>query len=95
MPYAYHQTEAFRYLVTRIEAFCKAKDIPFSTKPPEAFHPLFPPGEKKTKKNLMRALCLKFPQLSLCHKKELENKNKYYIKLFEAVGVAALHDKEY
>lgn len=93
MPHVHHQTEAFRYLVRRIQTLCKKKNIPFITEPPEAFHPLFSQGIKKTKKNLMQALSLDFPQLSICQRKELRNKTKYYIKVFEAVAVAVLHSK--
>jgi len=92
MPHAHHQTEAFRYLVRRIQALCKKKNISFIAEPPEAFYPLFAPGVKNTKKNLMQALSLDFPQLAKCQYKELRNKRKYYIKLFEAVAVATLHD---
>ena len=93
MPYAHHQTEAFQYLVLRMHEFFKKKGIPFSTETPEAFHLLLAPGAKNTKKNLMQALCLDFPQLSNCEYKELHNKRKYWYKLFEAVGVASLHDQ--
>jgi hypothetical protein len=41
----------------------------------------------------MNALCLRFPQLIHCCKKEMRNKNKYYYKVFEAVAVAALHQE--
>ena len=49
--------------------------------------------ETKTKKELMRSLALRYPELERYYKKEVKNKNKYYIKLFEAVGVATLHSQ--
>ena len=42
----------------------------------------------------MKTLVQQFPELYYCYQKELRNKNKYYIKLFEAVAVAALHSQE-
>ena len=92
IPYAYHQTEAFRQLIYRIREYFEAKQITVVAETPEAVSPLYPSGEKKTKKALMRAVTLLYPQLSYCYQKEMRNKNKYYIKLFEAVGLAALHD---
>ncbi len=92
IPYAHHQTEAFKHLVLCIQQFFESKQILFTTKTSEALDTLYPPGKKKTKKGFMKALTLKFPQLSFCYHKELRNKNRYYIKLFEAVAVASLHE---
>ena len=91
IPYAHHQTEAFRQLIYYIRAFFEAKGIPVFAETPEAFYPLYSPGQKKTKKVLMKSLTQLFPQLSYWYKKEMRNKSKYYIKLFEAVAVAMLY----
>jgi hypothetical protein len=91
IPYVHHQTEAFRQLIYHIRAFFEAKGIPVFAETPEAFYSLYPPGQKKTKEALMKALTQQFPQLSYCYKKEMRNKGKYYIKLFEAVAVAELY----
>jgi hypothetical protein len=91
IPYAHHQTENFKILIYRIRDFFEAKGISVIAETPEAIHPLFPEGQKKTKKALMDALCLQFPQLSHCRIRELRNKKKYYGKVFEAVAVAMLH----
>lgn len=93
IPYVHHQTEAFRQLIYRIRAFFEAKGIPVFAETPEAFHSLYPPGQKKTKKVLMHLLTVQFPQLTYCYQKELRNKNKYYIKLFEAVAVAVIQKR--
>jgi hypothetical protein len=50
--------------------------------------------EAKTKKEVMRALALLYPELSFHYQKEMANKNKYYVKLFEAVGVATIHSQK-
>ena len=39
----------------------------------------------------MRGLVAKFPELRMFYEREMRNKNKYYVKLFEAVGMAALY----
>jgi len=93
IPYAYHQTEAFKELIACIQAYFEAKRIPVFATEAEALHTLCPPEQKKTKKVLMRSLTDQFPQLTYCYQKEMRNKNKYYIKLFEAVAVAALHEQ--
>lgn len=94
IPYAHHQTEAFKFLVSCIREYFAAKSIPVYAYTPEAFHSLCPAEEKKTKKALMQSLTLMYPQLSLCYHKEMRNKKRYYIKVFEAVAVAALQERE-
>jgi hypothetical protein len=94
IPHVHHQTEAFKILIYRIRAFFETQGITVIAETPEAVDHLYPPGQKKTKKALMQALCLQFPQLSYCYQKELRNKNRYYIKLFEAVAVASLYQGE-
>ncbi len=41
----------------------------------------------------MRVLAGLYPELSFQYRKEMGNKNKYYVKLFEAVGVATIHSQ--
>ena len=93
IPHDYHQTEAFKHLISCIQAYFEAKQIPVNEVQAEALHSLCPPEQKKTKKALMKSLCDLFPQLSYCYLKEMRNKNKYYVKLFEAVAVASLHEQ--
>jgi hypothetical protein len=91
IPNVYHQTDQFRQLIYRIREYFEAKSIPIIAQTPEAFDSIYPPGQKKSKKELMKILTLRFPQLTYCYQKEMRNKNKYYIKLFEAVAMASLH----
>ncbi len=93
MPYEHHQTKAFKLLITSIREYFKSKSIPVFAETPEAFTSLYPPGQKKTKKVFLQALTLQYPQLSLCYYKEIRNKKRYYIKVFEAVAVAALKEQ--
>lgn len=92
MPYAYHQTKEFRFLVSRICAYCEAKNIPVVTEPKETVYAFCQTGQKKTKNALMQSLVKLFPELCYCYYKEQRNKGKYYVKLFEAVAAAALHE---
>ncbi len=92
-PHAYHQTNEFKQLISAIQAYFEAKNIPFSSLSTQAVYSLCPPDQKKTKKVLMTVLTDQFPQLSYCYQRELRNKNKYYIKVFEAVAVATLHEQ--
>jgi len=46
---------------------------------------------KRTRDNLMKRLVLLIPELERYYQKEVRNKNKYYIKLFEAVAAAVYH----
>ena len=90
IPHEYHQTKEFKTLIVHIRKYFEAKNIPVHTETPQALHCLCLPGQKKTKKALMKSLTELFPELRYCYHKELRNKNKYYIKLFEAVAVAVL-----
>lgn len=49
--------------------------------------------ERMSRKLLMETLCEKYPELSFYARLERRNKNKYYYKMFEAVGVILLHRK--
>ena len=48
---------------------------------------------QRTRNALMKRLVLLFPELSLYYEREQANRNKYYVKLFEAIGVAAIHSQ--
>jgi hypothetical protein len=93
IPHEHHQTKEIKFLLSRIQQYFERQKMPVYRQAVQTFHSLYPPGQKKTKKALMQALCLRYPQLTYCHKKELRNKNKYYIKVFEAVAAATLHDQ--
>jgi hypothetical protein len=90
IPYAHHQTKASRYLFSCIKTHFTKEGIPVTSVPAKAIYSFCREGEKKTKKNAMKALAEQFPILNYCLYKELRNKNRYYTKLFEAVAMAAL-----
>lgn len=91
-PYAHHQTKAYQALISLLTKFFQEKNIPVYTESPETFYSLCPEGQKKTKKTAMKALAESFPELTYCYQKEVRNKTRYYIKLFEAVAVAAIRE---
>lgn len=92
MPPAYCQTNEFLYLIERLKQFFEEQHIPVMSEPSKALHVFINEQSRKTKKKVMRALAERFPELRGEYEKEMRNKNKYYIKLFEAVGMAALYE---
>lgn len=94
IPPPYHQTEAFKLLLSRLSKYFEHKQIPVVFASPEQLLSLCAIHEKQRKKTLMDTLCKRYPELIYCHKKEVRNKSKYYIKLFEAVAAATLHQEE-
>jgi hypothetical protein len=94
IPHAHHQTEAFRMLISSIRRYFEERNIPVIEVSAKEIHTICPEGQKKSKKALMKTLCDLFPSLSFCYRKEMRNKNKYYIKVFEAVAVALLYKQK-
>jgi hypothetical protein len=93
IPRPHHQTNEWKYLVSKLQAHCKTKRLTLRTKKVETLYRFCKPGEKKTKKAVMEGLCWRFPELNYCYYKELRNHHKYYNKLFEAIGVASLNEQ--
>jgi RNase H-fold protein (predicted Holliday junction resolvase) len=94
IPHEYHQNSAIKNLLSRIRRYVSSKGIALSQKTPETLHSLYPTQYKKTKKRLMHELTLLYPQLTYCYLKEMQNKKRYYHKLFEAVAVGVVKDRE-
>jgi hypothetical protein len=94
IPHAHHQTTAFTELREALTSFFQSHQIPLSTKTPEAFASLYPPGTKKHKEALMTTMVTRFAALKPYYHKEMRNKHRYYFKLFEAVAMAVLGESE-
>jgi len=94
IPPAHCQTKEFLCLIERFKQFFQQKNIPVIGESSSVLHYFIGEHKRKTKKKLMRALVERFPELRVEYEKEMRNKNKYYIKLFEAVGMAALHEQK-
>lgn len=92
IPPEYHQTKEFKQLRTRIKAYFAKKGIPVVEALPETLEAFVPEDEKRIKQMLMKSLASHFPELEYYRKKELRNKHKHYIKMFEAIAVAVVHE---
>lgn len=93
IPYARHQTAAFMELVRAIIAVAQMKNIEVITYSPKDLLLFIPDSKRKTPKVFMKQLVAFFPELIPYYEKEVENKNKYYYKMFEAIGVATLYSR--
>ena len=94
IPHAHYQTKEHSCLMEAFKSFFGKKEITVYTKTPETFNAFCKAGEKKRKKEMMKAVAEQFPELHHFYQKELRNKNKYYYKLFEAVALASLIEQE-
>lgn len=89
IPHAHYTTKETQALITKIKAHCHKKKIRVSTCDQAALYSLCEASKAK-KKALMKAMVNRYPELIIQCRKELRNKNRYYHKLFEAVGAATL-----
>ncbi|MBL7737800.1 MAG: hypothetical protein JNK14_01185 [Chitinophagaceae bacterium] len=94
IPREYHQTKAFKILLSAIRKHFAEAGIPVLDYPTESIYLFCPPQHKKIKRVAMIGLTERHPELRYCLNKELRNKNKYYLKLFEAVAVATLQEEK-
>jgi hypothetical protein len=78
-------------LMESVTQYFKERQIQYFTYHIETLYVFCEENGAKTKKEIMKALSVLYPELLIHYQKEKDNKNKYYIKLFEAVGVATLH----
>lgn len=89
IPHGFHRTHEISELLTHIKAYCKKMRLPHQCYRTQALQ--YFAGEKRAKKKaLMQELSLRYPELSFLQRRELQNRTRYYIKLFEAVGAALL-----
>jgi len=80
-------------LLESIKSYFRERKINLYSYPPKALHSFCKEVETKTKKEMMREVALKYPEISHLYRKEMSSKNKYYIKLFEAVAVGVIHSR--
>jgi len=91
LPADHCQTEDFRKLQSAIESFALEKGIKTIFYQAKDVYYAFGSPVKRTRNALMKRLVSFYPELEKYHDRELTNKNKYYVKLFEAVAVGAYH----
>lgn len=91
IPYEKQTSSQTKELLETLTRHFIEKKIRFSSYPPQTLYEFY--KEAKTKKEIMKTLAGQYPELSFHYRKEMSNKNKYYVKLFEAVGVATIHSE--
>jgi RNase H-fold protein (predicted Holliday junction resolvase) len=94
IPHIRHQTSEFRDMMRAIIAFAQMRNIDVITYSPQDLSLFIPDAKKKTSKVYMQQLVFLYPELAPCYEKEVANKNKYYYKMFEAIGVATLYSRK-
>lgn len=94
IPHIRHQTEDFAELMTAIIALAQMRNIEVITYKAKDLFLFIPDSKKKTPRVFMKQLVLLFPELASYYEKEVMNKNKYYYKMFEAIGVATLYSRK-
>ena len=92
IPYEKQTSSQTKDLLESLKRYFIQQKIHLSTYPAKALFTLC--KEAKAKKEIMKSLALEYPELSFHYRKEIGNKNKYYVKLFEAVGVAMIHSQK-
>ncbi len=90
IPREHHQTKAFRDLRIQLKQHFESYGIAFHTKHIRTVVPHAPKDKRKSKRALLDFIVQKYPELQYCYLRELRNKKRYYIKVFEAVAVASL-----
>jgi hypothetical protein len=89
-PAPHQETREFKELYVLIRGLAYQQKLRLVEYSPKQLLMLATGTEKKTKKALMRSLSEMYPELVMQYEKEMSNRNKYYIKLFEAVAAATL-----
>lgn len=94
IPYARHQTKEFTELINGVVALAQMRNIEVITYMPNDLRMMIPDTKKKTMKAVMQQLVYFYPELAAYLEKELNNKSKYYYKMFEAIGIATLYARK-
>jgi hypothetical protein len=89
IPYEKQTSSQTKELLGALKEYFSTQKIRLASYPIKAIYSFY--EEARTKKEIMRELAQQYPELSFHYHKEMRNKNKYYVKLFEAVGVATIH----
>lgn len=91
-PYERHSTQNIKSLLETITLYLESQKIAVCSYPPQTFYHFYEEGKsKKAKKVMMEEVSNLYPELQRLFQRELRSKNKYYVRLFEAVGLAHIH----
>ena len=91
LPERHCRTTEFEKLLAAIKSFFEEYNLSTVIYDVKEIYHEFGSPVKRTRNALMKRLVLFYPELEQYYQKELTNKNKYYVKLFEAVAVGAHH----
>jgi RNase H-fold protein (predicted Holliday junction resolvase) len=91
VPYETQLSSETKELMESLKEHFSQNHISLFVYTPKTLHAFY--KEPKTKKEIMRELVEQYPELTYCYKKEMRNKHKYYIKLFDAVEVGTIHSQ--
>ncbi len=95
IPSIVHHTESLQALILAIHQYCTAEMLSLQVYSlPELKAELTTDG-RKTKKALVKHVAEKYPELHNICKKEHQNRNKHYTKMFEAIAAAELFSKQH
>lgn len=94
IPHEHHQTKEYTELTTGIIALAQMQNIEVITYASKDLFQFIPDSIKKNKNAYIKYLVFLYPELVPWFEKELRNKNKYYYKMFEAIGVATLYSRK-
>lgn len=94
IPHVCHQTKEFSELMTAIIGLAQMRQIQVITYLSKDLLQFVPDSKKKNKNAFIKYLVFIYPELAPWFEKELRNKNKYYYKMFEAIGVATLYSRK-
>ena len=91
IPHAYYQTPECKELIDAIESLSTRNGVSIAKYSMESVYRAFGNRVKPTRASLIKRMVLFYEELERYETKELQNKHKYYIKLFEAVACGSIH----
>lgn len=99
IPQAFYQTDESSELIAAITKLAAKNKIALSSYPITEIYQIFANTANPSRASLIRRITMFYGELEVFELKELQNKNKYYIKLFEAVACASIlvlanHEKQ-
>jgi hypothetical protein len=87
----HYQTKEWMQVLSSLVSFANLKGIAYTTYPTHTIYSYYGCHLKRKRDAFMKRLCILLPELKLYYDKEMRNRHKYYIKLFEAIGTGAYH----
>lgn len=91
IPQQYYQTDEWKELLEAIALLARNTGIVFICYELAEIYRMFANGANPTRASLIRRMAMLYDELEVYEMRERHNKQKYYIKLFEAVACASVH----